>query len=770
MSATFSTAEAALAPTLPTPEEIPAVPSAAEAVADAAAETPVDTDVHARSPLPPVCDYISVKEALQAVNEWAKPLGFSMKILRSRAGRAVLSCIRAGTPPAEPENPTRKGTTSIKCECLYSVNVIELPDGRWQIRHRPGNFDTHNHKIAYLDRTPIPDAVKERIVRQHEVGIAPKEIIAMIRRDDPEVRVTERGVYNTIQEARLNRLAGGSNTGYARRDLVSLGAYVKDEQDNQHRVTHLFWAFEQSLDLFALYPHVLIVDSTYKTNNARLPLFELVGVDAMERTFCVGFAFLSSETEEDFAWAFEQLRLALASRETLPQTVATDRDLACMNALDAVFPDAHPILCIWHINEAVRGNCRTAIHNREEDGGPAAWESFESGWRNLLDSRSPEEYEERWAAFRAEFSPLHDDRLEYLQNTWLKYKERFVRAWTDKKFTCGIRTTGRVEGTHALLKRHLNSSELDLYMVIQHIKSVVNNQQYSISTEQSRQETKFPPPHEAPLNIFGSVRNHISHQAVRHVMTQLELAKLPELRPCTGPYRNSMGLPCAHELKCRRNPTLTLSDFHPHWRLLFTAVSTSIHDPARLERRRKLEETLRKQTTSTGRIRSKPETEQLEFERSQLAKRKEAEAQLKRQEREQKKLDTEERRKEAVAKKRQEAEQKKNEIEGALRQRQEETEREVIAHRQEREETKAYNAQQRQIRRNLKRRQVTAERRQQRMLEAAQQRQQQQQDRAQQDEDVTMLLQEIDTIAEHRKAQAVLEQIQPEDVETDIDI
>ena len=90
------------------------------------------------SPLPPIRDYASEKEALQAVNEWAKPLRFAMKILRGRTDRSVLACIRAGKPPAKPQNAKRKRTASIKCNCLYSVNVVRLSNGRWEIRHRPG--------------------------------------------------------------------------------------------------------------------------------------------------------------------------------------------------------------------------------------------------------------------------------------------------------------------------------------------------------------------------------------------------------------------------------------------------------------------------------------------------------------------------------------------------------------------------------------------------------------------------------------------------------
>ncbi|RYC76812.1 hypothetical protein BFJ63_vAg20311 [Fusarium oxysporum f. sp. narcissi] len=39
-----------------------------------------------------------------------------------------------------------------------------------------------------------------------------------------------------------------------------------------------------------------------------MPLLDIVGVDACQRTFCIAFAFLSGEEEGDFTWALQALR------------------------------------------------------------------------------------------------------------------------------------------------------------------------------------------------------------------------------------------------------------------------------------------------------------------------------------------------------------------------------------------------------------------------------------------------------------------------------
>ncbi|CAG8781695.1 8393_t:CDS:1, partial [Racocetra persica] len=41
------------------------------------------------------------------------------------------------------------------------------------------------------------------------------------------------------------------------------------------------------------------------------------------------------------------------------------------------------------------------------------------------------------------------------------------------------------------------------------------------------------------------------------------------LQPCSGTFKSSMDLPCAHAIKklLERNQCLQLTDFHQHWRI-----------------------------------------------------------------------------------------------------------------------------------------------------------------------------------------------------------
>jgi hypothetical protein len=60
------------------------------------------------------------------------------------------------------------------------------------------------------------------------------------------------------------------------------------------------FAHPESLAYLKSYPDILILDCTYKTNKYKIPLLDIVGIDACQRSFCIAFAFLGGEEEKDY--------------------------------------------------------------------------------------------------------------------------------------------------------------------------------------------------------------------------------------------------------------------------------------------------------------------------------------------------------------------------------------------------------------------------------------------------------------------------------------
>ncbi|XP_022041444.1 protein FAR-RED ELONGATED HYPOCOTYL 3-like [Helianthus annuus] len=70
--------------------------------------------------------------------------------------------------------------------------------------------------------------------------------------------------------------------------------------ENDERVQDVFVIHPESNKLWRTFPHVLLIYSTYKTNRYKMPLVQIIGVTSTYLSFCVAYAFIANEKEENF--------------------------------------------------------------------------------------------------------------------------------------------------------------------------------------------------------------------------------------------------------------------------------------------------------------------------------------------------------------------------------------------------------------------------------------------------------------------------------------
>ena len=126
--------------------------------------------------------------------------------------------------------------------------------------------------------------------------------------------------------------------------------------DDRETVRDNYWSHPDSIKFFNMFPTVLVMDSTYKTNKYRLQLLEIAGVTSNEKTYSVGFSFLECEKEDNFQWALEVCRSMLKDQEDMPKVIVTDHDTTLMNVVSIVFPTSSALLCRYHIKKKVRSS------------------------------------------------------------------------------------------------------------------------------------------------------------------------------------------------------------------------------------------------------------------------------------------------------------------------------------------------------------------------------------------------------------------------------
>jgi len=192
------------------------------------------------------------------------------------------------------------------------------------------------------------------------------------------------------------------------------------------------------------FPAVLFMDSTYKTNTYRMPLFEIVGVTSTKMMYSVEFAFLSFEQDTDFTWALEMLVGLLTSTLNMPKVVVTDRDTALLNVVDKVLPEADRILCYFHIEKNVKAKCITDcrvkaksidakvvdkdVKEANDEKHCILVKKIVRAWRVVVNSPTQDSYAIAWLKFKEEVCKPFSMFVKYVETTILPLKKHFVRA------------------------------------------------------------------------------------------------------------------------------------------------------------------------------------------------------------------------------------------------------------------------------------------------------------------------------------------------------
>lgn len=513
--------------------------------------------------LPPECDYASREALLASINEWAAARGYafiSRRSTREKSGKITVTyaCDRNCRPPDASRNRIRK-TATRGTSCPFSILAKQSPSGTtWSLRHRPDRqFATHNHppslhQTAHSQHRILSDADKASIKSLADAGIQARDIRTILQNNSTSM-ASQQDIYNYIAEVKRDRLKGQSSIHALAKQLEEDGFWKETQVDHDSRVTGLLFAHPRSLAYLEAYPDILILDCTYKTNKYKMPLLDMVGVDACGRSFCIAFAFLNGEAEEDYLWALGSLR-AIYERAGIrhPSVILTDRCLASMYSISTCFPAAASLLCLWHANKAVLSRCRPAFTKYHQ--GPIAdadglsnWDAFYSHWHAIVNSKDEAAYHKAVQDIEKQYLHSHLNEVGYIRTTWLEpYKEKLVKAWVDKHCHFNNVVTSRAEGIHSLLKSYLKVSQLDLFDAWRSIKNALFNQLSELQIIQAKQQSRTLLELSQPL--YHAVHGWVSYDALYKVDAQRKRLLKGDLPACTGAFTRSQGLPCAHML------------------------------------------------------------------------------------------------------------------------------------------------------------------------------------------------------------------------------
>ncbi|MBW0543982.1 hypothetical protein O181_083697 [Austropuccinia psidii MF-1] len=264
---------------------------------------------------------------------------------------------RSGTPNSN-KSPS-KTVTSRKLHFpfrLYARKYAKSTTWTLKVKNLEHSHDATENILAHPAFRKFNEQETSQIAQMSESLLLPRQIQATLcsqRESDRPVILQD--IYNQVKKIKKDRLRDRRPIDALIDTLKQENFVWSSERDSAGHLTPLFFTHPLAIKLLHGFPHVILMNCTYKTNKYKIPLFHIVGFSSTSKTFSGAFFLMKNETEPSYTWVLNQyIEKVLNNTNLVPPTfIVIDRDLALKNSLKKLFPYSKVMLCIWHINEDV---------------------------------------------------------------------------------------------------------------------------------------------------------------------------------------------------------------------------------------------------------------------------------------------------------------------------------------------------------------------------------------------------------------------------------
>jgi len=391
-----------------------------------------------------------------------------------------------------------------KGKCKWSLTLEECQEG-WAVRsfHPHDLTDSgHNHDLittavearARSSMREIPADLVEIGKALVRTGIPNAQVFRFLKdqaeTDGGEALFTRQDVYH----------ACGASTGERRLDATHLVEMLQRREVDEglfQRVTteddclkEVFFVLQGATEIYANEPERQVVEIDHKarhasrlrllvvaptrnclprparcrvqhgTNKHGLKMMLWITVDGSGATKILACGLMMEESLDSVAWCFRCFSDAF---RVPPRVIFSDGAPAFKAAIEAVFPTAMHLWCIWHLSNNMVTNLKPAC-GADND----LWRRVSSKWWQIAkqtDESSRATFDAEWAALGAMLGESTATGASMATaRAWLAKsavdREHWAYRWTWRYFTLGLHSTQRIEAVHSAITHFLRASTL----------------------------------------------------------------------------------------------------------------------------------------------------------------------------------------------------------------------------------------------------------------------------------------------------------------------
>ncbi|XP_035834286.1 protein FAR1-RELATED SEQUENCE 5-like [Helianthus annuus] len=136
----------------------------------------------------------------------------------------------------------------------------------------------------------------------------PRIIFQTLRKQFPDSMHVKKDVQNAVQKIRAT-IMDGKNPIQALENLLHDRRFIYDTRQDPKTdvVTVIFFVHPYSITMWRAFPHVMLIDATYKTNLYNMPFVQVVGMTSTGKSFCIAHAVICKERRGNYVWVLENI-------------------------------------------------------------------------------------------------------------------------------------------------------------------------------------------------------------------------------------------------------------------------------------------------------------------------------------------------------------------------------------------------------------------------------------------------------------------------------